>query len=550
MGISTFTNQSNQDNDVIDSFGNTDEWGDQLADSDVETATSIQDEADDDEDEATEEEESTASSQDDDDVENEAEVEEEAESENSHDDDDDVADDSEEESIRGKPEKTGIDALDQLLQRVKPIPFSEGTKQDEYLIESVDSLLHLAEEQGLDIGIARDTPLVYDGSRWQWLEWRPFLLFVQVAVMLMGVPRRFAKLYSFVDKLKKQFIATARPVSPETNTSKINLRNGTLHITAGGVELKPFDKQDGLTYQLDYDFDPTANAPIFKKFLDRALPDKALRKLLFQYVAYVFLRHMNLEKVLFLYGGGANGKSVFINVIKGLVGKEQCCSYSLEGITKKEGQAAQLGKYLLNVSTENAKGMRADAFKKYVSRETMQVRNLYNDPHNLDSYATSIFAMNELPKVQEQTKAFFRRFIIIPFDVQIPEEEQDPDLARKIIESEMSGVLNYVVKGAKTLIRDGKFDIPPVVEMILETFRLESDSVQMFLRENRYRPSLTEHILLRELYRVYRVYCLESGITPESKITFAKRLRNQQVPYIVREHGGKKKTVVFAEQEE
>jgi putative DNA primase/helicase len=40
---------------------------------------------------------------------------------------------------------------------------------------------------------------------------------------------------------------------------------------------------------------------------------------------------------------------------------------------------------------------------------------------------------NELPKEVEQTEAYFRRYLIIPFDVTIPECDRDSELAKKII---------------------------------------------------------------------------------------------------------------------
>jgi putative DNA primase/helicase len=53
-----------------------------------------------------------------------------------------------------------------------------------------------------------------------------------------------------------------------------------------------------------------------------------------------------------------------------------------------------------------------------------------------------IFNANELPRDEEQTNAFFRRFIIVPFDVTIPAEEQDRKLHRKIIDGELAGAFN------------------------------------------------------------------------------------------------------------
>jgi putative DNA primase/helicase len=330
----------------------------------------------------------------------------------------------------------------------------------DYYIESIDHLLSTAKEHQWDIGMKNESPYFYNGRFWQRTDQQPFRHFLRLTGAKQGIPHKTIKDHMFVDKLLKQFSSEANfPVLSASDTPKINLRNGTLHFTLGGMELKPFDKKDGLTYQLHYDYDPSATAPLFKRFIERVLPDKAMQKLVFQYIGYVFLRHITFGKILFLYGSGANGKSVFLDIIRGLIGVEQCCEFSLEGITESEHQRAELGNYLLNVSTEISTRLKTEIFKKIACREPLQARLLYKQPFTLWDYATSIFAMNELPKDVEQTEAFYRRFLIVPFDVRIPEDEQDPNLARKIIDNEMSGVLNWVIRGMETLVVEEQFAI-------------------------------------------------------------------------------------------
>jgi putative DNA primase/helicase len=280
----------------------------------------------------------------------------------------------------------------------------------------------------------------------------------------------------------------------------------TLYFMRDEIELKPFDRRDGLTYQLHYDFNPKATAPRFQKFLDRALPNTDEQKLLFQYIGYVFFRNMKLEKIMFFDGGGADGKSVIMDVVKGLVGEEQCSSFTLEGITRSEYQRAQLANYLLNISTEISTNMETDTFKKLASREPLQARHPYGRPFTVREYATSFFSMNKSLRTVENTRAFYRRFIILAFEASISDDEQDPDLAKKIIRDEMSGVLNLVIEGARALSANRKFDIPQSVVDRVNEFRKELDTVWKFMDESGYRPSATEWITLRTLYDLYKIH--------------------------------------------
>jgi len=449
------------------------------------------------------------------------------------------------------PDRIGIDVLDTFVQQIEPVAFSEveGERvgRDDYLIGSIDHLLETARKYRWDVGIKNEVPYFYTSEFWQRIAPPPFMHLLKAVGMKQGIPYAIVKHHRFVKELVKQFASEAWfPILTTSGVPKINLRNGTLHFTPNGVERKPFDKQDGLTYQLDYDYAPDAPAPRFKAFIEHVLPDGAVRKLLFQYIGYVFLRDMNLERVLFLFGSGANGKSVFLNVIKALIGKEQCCAYSLEDLTKKDYHRAELGNYILNVCTEISSRLKTSVFKQMVSREPLQARSPYGKPFIIHEYATSIFATNELPKDVEQTNAFFRRFLIIPFDVRIPDDEQDPDLAKKIIDSEMSGVLNYVVQGARSLLREKKFAIPQAVLETVEKFRRESNCVATFLDAKRYHPSVEKCKPLQAMYDVYKEHCLAEGIRAIPKRTFAQRLRN--LGYSVVPFGGKKILVVYVEQ--
>ena len=448
------------------------------------------------------------------------------------------------------PEKIGIDVLDSFLEQIEKIPFDKiecrGKRQIPYYIYSIDHLFETAKGLGLDIGKRNKVPHFFNGRFSERIDMETFQHFLQIVGMKQGIPYGIIKDHAFVKKLMKQFASEARfPILPEDDTPKINLRNGTLHFTPSGIELKPFDKQDGLCYQLGYDYDEDAESPLFKKFIDRVQPDKAMRKLLFQYVGYVFLPTMKLEKILFLYGGGDNGKSVFLDVVQALIGKEQCCAYSIAGLTKSEYQRAEFGNYLLNTCHEISSRIGGtDILKKIASRQPLQARYIRERSFIIKNYATSIFAMNELPRDTEQTRAFFRRFLIVPFDVIISEEEKDTELAQKIIRSEMSGVLNYVVKGARSLLKSGNFDIPPLAQNAVEEFRKESDSVLMFLEENGYRPSSERWKTLREMYDSYKEQCKDDGSVAVGKRAFSKRLRTlgfKVVPF-----GRKKMTVVYA----
>jgi putative DNA primase/helicase len=131
-----------------------------------------------------------------------------------------------------------------------------------------------------------------------------------------------------------------------------------------------------------------------------------------------------------------------------------------------------------------------------------------------------------LPKDVEHTHAYFRRFLIIPFDVTIQPHEQDKNLHTKIIENELSGVFNWVLSGLYRLLEQKRFSDCEASQQAVEQYKIESDSVQMFLNEFEYIVSATKETALKELYSEYKEYCFDSGFKACSSKTLVQRLEN------------------------
>ena len=261
------------------------------------------------------------------------------------------------------------------------------------------------------------------------------------------------------------------------------------------------------------------------------MPDVERQRVLAEYLGFVFIKHgsnrLKEEKALILYGTGANGKSVFFEVVNALLGAENVSSYSLQSLTNDNGYfRAKLANKLVNYASEINGKLEASIFKQLVSGEPVEARLPYGQPFILKQYAKLIFNCNELPKDVEHTNAYFRRFLIVPFDVTIAPQEQDKNLHTKIIESELSGVFNWVLEGLNRLLEQKRFSDCEAAQRAVEQYRIESDSVQMFLSEHEYSFSNTSETPLKEMFSEYRNYCIESGFKPCSLRTYADRLRN------------------------
>ena len=433
--------------------------------------------------------------------------------------------------------------LHQLIEKFVPLDFealanphnAENFKLNtkHFLVLSIENTLQFAKKNCWGICKNNDCIFLYNGTFWAEIDKETFQKFLGEAAEKMGVTKYSARFFKFREQLFKQFLSMAYLPTPESNKDKvlINLLNGTFEISKQGTNLKQFDHSDFITYQLPFEYNPQSKAPLFEEYLNRVLPDKECQRVLAEYLGFIFIKHgsntLKEEKALILYGKGANGKSVFFEIVTAMFGNENVSNYSLQSLTEEKGfYRARISNKLVNYASEIGGKLETSLFKQMVSGEPVEACLKYGQPFTMRQYAKFIFNCNELPKDVEYTYAFFRRFLIIPFNITIPPSEQDKQLHCKIIEKELSGVFNWVLEGLNRLLLQNKFSDCEAAQRAIDQYKIESDSVQMFLRENEYSVSATNEIPLKELFNEYRNYCIESGFKACSVKTFSERLKH------------------------
>ena len=398
----------------------------------------------------------------------------------------------------------------------------------------IDKLLDLI--QSKDWGMCKKHGSVYlfNGAFWKKIDNEGLVSFLGKAAERIGVTELSAKHHRTRDELVKQFHAVAHLPTPDTHGQPvlINLKNGTVEIDPAGSDLinirKP-KREDFLTYQLPFKYQPDAKSPRFEQYLSEVLPDKNLQKILAEFIGYVFVKtgQLKLEKALILHGSGANGKSVFYDVVNALLGDENVSAYSLESLTNTNGYfRAKIADKLVNYGSDISTKMQPALFKQMVSGEQVEARLPYGEPFTLTNYAKLVFNCNELPTNVEHTDAFFRRFLIIPFDVTIPEEQQDKELSKKIIQSELPGVFNWVLDGLKRVLSQKGFTKSDVISQRNEQYRKETDSALMFIDDRGYEIDYEKPTELAELYGKYKRFCEGDAYHSVSKRKFSKRLES------------------------
>ncbi|QQL44232.1 DNA primase family protein [Sulfuriroseicoccus oceanibius] len=376
-------------------------------------------------------------------------------------------------------------------------------------------------------GLARINGSVhyFTGKHWQPLEAECLESSLGQFAEAIGHCVTDSRYYESRRKLAEQ-LRTVTPQLQPTGGSMVNFSNGTLELKRDREVMTSHSKAHGFTYVLPFNYSPDADCPIFKRYLDRALPDAESQQLVSEFFGWIFLRDLKLEKMLVLLGHGHNGKSVLFDIMSAMLGADNISNISFDSLKKPESRLPMLGK-LLNYGSEIAGSVPPDTLKKASSGEPLEFRRLYQDLVTSKDYARLAFNANNLPSLTEQTEGFFRRFLIVPFEQTITPEERDPDLARKIIESELPGVMNWVLSGMRRVRERKGFSPCAKSDECLRRYKLESDSVALFLDDEGLAPSASEQVLKGELYQEYRNYCADNGYRACGKREFGARLTKQ-----------------------
>ena len=439
------------------------------------------------------------------------------------------------EEVEGKSYQS---VLVDLLYQIKPIDYrekagiegSDKVTRRQQIVISIDVILETAIANNWGLCTKNDFIYIFNAKYWQAIEANDFKTFLGLAALKMGIPKLEAKHHQFKEELYKQFLSSSNLPTPELKEQTlINLQNGTFEISSTGVQLlREYKQEDFIKYQLPFMYDPQAKCPMFLKFLNRVVPDTDCQMVLAEYLGYIFTRGLKLEKVLILFGTGANGKSVFFEIVNALLGSENVSNFSLQSLTKVDSyQRALLINKLVNYASEINGKLESSVFKLLASGEPVEARRIYGDPFIMTVYAKLIFNANELPRDIEFTNAFFRRFLIVPFSQTIPEEEQDPELAKRIIENELSGIFNWVLEGLQRILAQRKFTPSATIAEQNKNYRKAADSVALFVEDEGYQPSDGyPNIYLKTLYIDYKEFCSQNGYKACSIKTTSDRLRN------------------------
>jgi len=298
----------------------------------------------------------------------------------------------------------------------------------------------------------------------------------------------------------------------------LNLQNGVLDLRT--FELYPHSPEFLLTQIANASYNPDADCPKFKEFLQKVLRgDEELMEMVQRIAGYTLLGHADEEVVIYLYGIGANGKSTFLKILKGVLGDyaKVVSRYILLPLTRRPNnhpeEIADLHKVRMAIIEELPEDapISASAVKSLASITEITARELFKPRFTFSPTFKLYIAANEPPEVVGRiTEGLFRRILPIPFLYEIPREEQKKGYYKEILAEERDGILNWMLEGLKRYYEVGLKVTSQVILNHVEMLRTDLDIVNEWIK--RFCDTSDKNALtpFRELYEHFKAF-VKSG---------------------------------------
>ena len=280
----------------------------------------------------------------------------------------------------------------------------------------------------------------------------------------------------------KPFAATVRDL--DADPYLLNTANGTLDLRT--MKQHPHDPADRITKVTRAAYDPDAAGVSWTAFLQRVLPDESVREYL-QRITGVALLGKVIEHVLaILIGTGRNGKSTFYEAVCHALGDYAHTAdpelFMLRHNAHPVGEMDLLGRRLIVVSESREDRQLDEAkVKRLTGGDPINARYMHKNPVVFTPSHLPLLITNHLPKVSDDGPAIWSRLRVIPFDVFIPENQQDTGLA-DALQAEADAVLAWSLAGWIEY-QKRRLDAPPAVVAATDSYQKDSDAIGQFIED-------------------------------------------------------------------
>jgi len=364
--------------------------------------------------------------------------------------------------------------------------------------------------------------LVWDGQRWRTEDTLAATDLIRSVCRQMAVsadnPKVAAKLASAgtvggVERLARADRRHAATTDEwDADSWLLNTPGGVVDLKTG--RMRPHERVDRMTKITTAT--PSGDCPTWRQFIDEVTGgDKELQSYLQRMVGYALTGSTQEHALFFLYGTGANGKSVFVNTLATILG-DYATNAPMDTFmeTRTDRHPTDMAglrgaRFVAAIETEQGKRWAESKLKNLTGGDKISARFMRQDFFEFFPQFKLFVAGNHKPAIRNIDEAMKRRLHLIPFTITVPPDRRDKNLQQKLL-AERDGILAWAVQGCLDWQRHGRLAPPHrVVEATEEYFEAE-DALGRWLDERCVREANAKS-LTAELFNDWKQWAEAAG---------------------------------------
>ncbi len=272
------------------------------------------------------------------------------------------------------------------------------------------------------------------------------------------------------------------------------------------------------------------DCPLWRAFLARVTDgDEELQAYLARVCGYWLTGHTHEHALFFLYGLGANGKSVFIETVQGYMG-DYATTAPVETFMATRGErhptelaALRGARLVVAPETEAGRHWNESRIKQITGGDMIAARFVRQDFFTFKPTFKICIVGNHKPSLRTIDEAIRRRFHLIPFRIIIPKGERDKKLTEKL-KAEWPGILAWAVQGCLEWRKVG-LSPPKAVREATDDYLAAEDSFATWLEECTEPASDWHFEKSADLFASWKAWAERAGEHPGSRKRFADTLQ-------------------------
>jgi putative DNA primase/helicase len=261
---------------------------------------------------------------------------------------------------------------------------------------------------------------------------------------------------------------------------------------------------------------PSGICPIWQQFLVEVTGgDADLQAYLQRMAGYTLTGSTQEHALFFLYGTGANGKSVFVNTLATILG-DYAANAPMDTFmeTRTDRHPTDMAglrgaRFVAAIETEQGRRWAESKVKNLTGGDKISARFMRQDFFEFFPQFKLVVAGNHKPAIRNIDEAMKRRLHLIPFTITVPPERRDKHLQQKLL-AERDGILAWAVQGCLDWQRLGRLEPPQQVLEATEEYFEAEDALGRWLDERCVRETNAKS-LAAELFNDWKQWADATG---------------------------------------